>query len=207
MAVNGTAVAVASVGGLLLYSAVKGAGIGDTARTLLAGKGIDSINTDTGTAQSNAGLSGLLTNPLTGAAPPIDVVPGNTVPIRALNWALRQVGKPYKWGATGPNSFDCSGLVYAAYRAVGVKIPRLTTASFLLSPKFGSVPKNWNAIQVGDLVFPDAGHVVLVVDPVSRLILEAPHSGANVRETNYSEYHNIFAVRRYGGVQKAVPPL
>ena len=38
----------------------------------------------------------------------------------------RQVGKPYQWGATGPDAYDCSGLVYAAYAAAGIRIARTT---------------------------------------------------------------------------------
>ena len=39
----------------------------------------------------------------------------------AIAFALRQVGKPYQWGAAGPNAYDCSGLVYAAYAAAGIQ--------------------------------------------------------------------------------------
>ena len=39
---------------------------------------------------------------------------------------MRQVGKPYQWGAAGPNAYDCSGLVYAAYAAAGIHIARTT---------------------------------------------------------------------------------
>src|SRR5436309_1162309 len=43
----------------------------------------------------------------------------------AVRWALAQLGDPYRWGATGPDSFDCSGLTSSAYRAAGVAIPRV----------------------------------------------------------------------------------
>ena len=39
----------------------------------------------------------------------------------AVAFAMRQVGKPYQWGATGPDAYDCSGLVYAAYAAAGIR--------------------------------------------------------------------------------------
>lgn len=42
-----------------------------------------------------------------------------------VGYAKEQIGKPYVWGATGPNGFDCSGLVYASYRHAGVSIPRI----------------------------------------------------------------------------------
>ena len=47
---------------------------------------------------------------------------------RVLAYALAQRGKPYRWGAAGPNSFDCSGLVMASYARVGIKLPHYTGA-------------------------------------------------------------------------------
>lgn len=44
----------------------------------------------------------------------------------AIAFALRQVGKPYQWGAAGPGAYDCSGLVFAAYAAAGIHIARTT---------------------------------------------------------------------------------
>ncbi len=44
----------------------------------------------------------------------------------AINYALAQLGKPYQWGATGPDSFDCSGLTMRAYQAAGISIPRVS---------------------------------------------------------------------------------
>jgi cell wall-associated NlpC family hydrolase len=41
---------------------------------------------------------------------------------RAIGFALAQLGKPYLWGAAGPDAYDCSGLVFAAYAAAGVRI-------------------------------------------------------------------------------------
>src|SRR5690606_37346181 len=47
-----------------------------------------------------------------------------------LSFAREQLGKPYVWGATGPDSFDCSGLTMQAYAAAGITIPRITTGQF-----------------------------------------------------------------------------
>ncbi len=80
------------------------------------------------------------------------------VRIRAWRWALRQRGKPYIWGGIGPFGFDCSGLVYAAYRAAGVTLPR-TTYEMLDSWRLVRIPK-WKA-QRGDLAFFGSGHVEL----------------------------------------------
>ena len=73
-------------------------------------------------------------------------------------WALRQRGKPYIWGGTGPAGFDCSGLVYAAYRQAGLTLPR-TTYEMLGSWRLVRIPK-WQAKR-GDLAFFGSGHVEL----------------------------------------------
>ena len=72
----------------------------------------------------------------------------------ALNFAIKEVnsGKPYVWGAQGPNSYDCSGLVYAAYKSAGLTSPswsRLNAALFFVATK--RVPLA--DLQPGDLVF------------------------------------------------------
>ncbi|SEG98922.1 NlpC/P60 family protein [Nonomuraea solani] len=98
--------------------------------------------------------------PLVEAAP-------NDVVAKILQYALAQRGKPYLWGGTGPDSFDCSGVIYAAYQQAGLSIPRTT---------FGQWPFGIKVLegeeQPGDLVFFNAGpgtsannpgHVGLVV--------------------------------------------
>jgi cell wall-associated NlpC family hydrolase len=67
---------------------------------------------------------------------------------RALELALQQVGKPYVWGAAGPHSFDCSGLVQWAYAQVGLSIPRTTYSQY---PAL--VPVELAGAQPGDLIF------------------------------------------------------
>lgn len=77
----------------------------------------------------------------------------------ALAWAEHQAGKWYLWGGTGPLGFDCSGLVWAAYRATGIILPR-TTYGMLASPRLHWEPAS--ARQRGDLAFFGPGHVELV---------------------------------------------
>src|SRR6266508_6055919 len=48
----------------------------------------------------------------------------------AVRFALGQLGKPYRWGADGPRSYDCSGLVQTAYRAAGVALPRVSRQQY-----------------------------------------------------------------------------
>ncbi|XVQ82193.1 NlpC/P60 family protein [Microbispora siamensis] len=82
-------------------------------------------------------------------------------------YARRQIGKPYMWGGIGPDGYDCSGIVYMAYKAVDVTIPRTTFGQW---PFGARVPAGQE--QPGDLVFfssgpgngPDRpGHVALVI--------------------------------------------
>ena len=50
--------------------------------------------------------------------------------IKAVEFALRQLGKPYLWGAEGPDRYDCSGLVLASYRSVGENLPRVAADQY-----------------------------------------------------------------------------
>ncbi|WP_207280101.1 C40 family peptidase [Tomitella cavernea] len=65
----------------------------------------------------------------------------------ALGAAMTQVGKPYAWGAEGPNSYDCSGLVWWAYRQLGIDIGRTTYDQI-----YDGVNVPLNNIQPGDLI-------------------------------------------------------
>ena len=72
--------------------------------------------------------------------------------------AYKHLGKPYKYGATGPNNFDCSGFVYAVHRDLGIKIPRTSRNQSQIQGRKLSK----NELRVGDLVFFDTslkGHV------------------------------------------------
>ncbi len=65
---------------------------------------------------------------------------------KIIAYALVQVGKPYQWGATGPDAFDCSGLIYAAYRSVGIILPPPPSAcgpSNRTYPKARNNPATW----------------------------------------------------------------
>jgi len=79
---------------------------------------------------------------------PGDVPPPTAAAGTAIAWALAQQGKPYVWGATGPNSFDCSGLMLRAYEAAGIQLPRVSRQQFNAGAK---LPIN-NAAP-GDLLF------------------------------------------------------
>ncbi len=86
-----------------------------------------------------------------GAAAPVAAVAAparNATAQRAVDVALAQRGKPYEWGAEGPDSYDCSGLVYMAYRAAGVQLPRTSRVQAT-----AGVEIPWYEMQAGDLIF------------------------------------------------------
>ena len=95
---------------------------------------------------------------------------------KAVAFAYAQLGKPYQWGATGPDSFDCSGLAQAAWAAAGVAIPRDTYEQWAALPHIAS-----SAIQPGDLLYYDGiGHVAIYVG--DGYIIDAPQTGMDVQK-------------------------
>jgi len=75
-----------------------------------------------------------------------------------VNSAKKYIGRPYKYGATGPNSFDCSGFTYAIYKEVGLSIPRTSLSQSKISGKKLSIDE----LKEGDLLSFDTslkGHV------------------------------------------------
>ena len=68
--------------------------------------------------------------------------------LQAVEHALRQLGKPYVWAAEGPDSYDCSGLTWDAYRTVGVKLPRVAADQYNATTKI-----QVNLLLPGDLLF------------------------------------------------------
>lgn len=99
----------------------------------------------------------------------------------AAEYALAQIGTPYRWGGESPaRGFDCSGLAQAAWAYAGVRLPRVAQQQFDSGPFLpdGAV------LEAGDLVFFGANpaaitHVGLVAAP--GVMVDAPHSGAAVR--------------------------
>jgi len=103
-------------------------------------------------------------------------------------YAAAQLGKPYQWGGTGPDAFDCSGLAIMAYRAAGIAIPRTSQQQWAAGPR---IPPGW--AQPGDLVFfagsdgtPQApGHVGIVVGDGQ--MIEAYATGYPIRVATYGQ--------------------
>jgi cell wall-associated NlpC family hydrolase len=100
----------------------------------------------------------------------------------AVRFAIGQLGKPYRWGAEGPGSYDCSGLVQTAYRSAGVALPRVSRQQYGAGRH---VPLS--ALQAGDLVFyardrrdPRTIHHVGMYLGHGRMV-ESPKPGKTVR--------------------------
>lgn len=103
----------------------------------------------------------------------VRTAPVTTQASMAAAYALAKIGSPYIYGATGPHSFDCSGLVYAAWRSAGVRVPRTSGAQW-------SGLTHVSTPHVGDvIVYSGAGHVALYVG--NGKIVEAPRPGLSVR--------------------------
>jgi cell wall-associated NlpC family hydrolase len=112
----------------------------------------------------------------TGSYPDIVLPEATNVGTTALRYALEQRGKPYVWGAAGPDSFDCSGLVMWAFAQEGIQLPHYTG-------------DQWNSgmhvsrddLEPGDLVFffPDISHVGIYLG--NGLMVDAPSTGQNVQ--------------------------
>ncbi|WP_151477091.1 C40 family peptidase [Streptomyces albicerus] len=94
----------------------------------------------------------------------------------AISYAYEKLGSPYVWGATGPDAFDCSGLMQAAYRAAGIELPRTTYAQINAGQRVSQ-----SELQPGDLVFFYSGisHVGLYVG--NGQMIHAPNPSAPVR--------------------------
>lgn len=109
-------------------------------------------------------------------------VPASPVAAAALAFAQAQLGKPYVWGATGPDSYDCSGLTGAAYAAAGLSLPRVAADQW-----YAGVHVGLGQLEPGDLLFwasdtsnpATIHHVALYAG--DGMMVAAPHTGDVVR--------------------------
>ncbi|MFC5664841.1 NlpC/P60 family protein [Kitasatospora misakiensis] len=92
-----------------------------------------------------------------------------------VQFAYAQLGKPYGWSKTGPNSFDCSGLTGAAYRAADIKLPRISQDQWKVGTRIAR-----GDLQPGDLVFfyDDLHHVGIYIGDGK--MIHAPRTGKNI---------------------------
>jgi cell wall-associated NlpC family hydrolase len=134
------------------------------------------VNAAAGGGAAAAGLGG----------GPRDAQIPNQAVATAITFARSQTGKPYLWGGTGPDAFDCSGLVMMAYRAAGVNIPRVSQQQWTWGPRVAPGHE-----EPGDLVFfagsdgttTSPGHVGMVIG--NGLMVEAYATGFPIRIAPY----------------------
>jgi cell wall-associated NlpC family hydrolase len=105
--------------------------------------------------------------------------------------ALTRLGLPYVWGATGPDAFDCSGLVQWSFAQIGVAIPRTSEAQAT-----GGVPVTLDQLQPGDVIvyYSDASHVALYIG--NGQIINASTEGVPIMLTDVHSWP-IYGAYRY----------
>lgn len=118
---------------------------------------------------------------------------------QVLDFAHAQVGKPYKFAAAGPVSYDCSGLTKASLAIAGVKLPHQSLAQSKLGT---AIDWKTTPIQAGDLVFTFSSKSPTVISHVGIAIssthwIEAPNTGSVVRIGKLPSSTRIQAVRRF----------
>lgn len=112
---------------------------------------------------------------------------------KLVRTAKSKIGKPYVWGAAGPNAFDCSGFVDYTYRQIGRDFPgRITTWT---ARRLGRSVRH-EKLQAGDMIINNYGqHMSLYVG--DGVAIESPHSGAYVRYSPVSqERYGLVDIRR-----------
>jgi cell wall-associated NlpC family hydrolase len=104
--------------------------------------------------------------------------------------ALAEQGKPYVWAASGPDSFDCSGLVMYVFAQIGIQLPHSSYAQ----AGMGS-PVSFSDLQPGDLVFFNGNsHVGIYIG--GGQFVHAPHTGDVVRVASLASEGGLDAARR-----------
>jgi len=143
-------------------------------KALLATLTAEQQQTVTTTSTIGAGGTTKATNPV-----PVSGAAG-----QAVAYAYSKLGDPYVYGATGPSSFDCSGLVQAAWASAGVAIPRTTYEQVAALPAVST-----SNLQPGDLLFMDGdGHVGIYVG--GGYLIDAPQTGSNVEKVPLSGWYS-----------------
>ncbi|MEV8421680.1 C40 family peptidase [Streptomyces niveus] len=115
---------------------------------------------------------------------------------KALNYAVKQIGKPYLWGAEGPEAYDCSGLTSRAWERAGVNVPRTSQQQWAELPKV-----KLSELRPGDLVvyFPKATHVAMYLGEGK--VVHAPRPGSRVKVSPLASNPLLGAVRPDPGAE------
>jgi cell wall-associated NlpC family hydrolase len=116
-------------------------------------------------------------------------VPASARAATAFHAAQTKLGDLYVYGSTGPNTFDCSGLMMWSYAQAGVSLPRTSQAQGTVGPHL-----SMSQLQIGDLVIMDGGsHVGMWAG--NGQVLHAPHTGTVVKYEAVSDMTFDYGVR------------
>lgn len=130
--------------------------------------------------------------PSSSVSPNYVAPPASSAGVAAVNAAMSRLGAPYVWGAAGPTTFDCSGLVVWAFSQAGISLPHYSYSQMSM----GS-PVAYSDLQPGDLVFFNGGsHVGIYVGGGN--FVHAPHSGTVVQVSSLASHGSLTAARRIG---------
>jgi cell wall-associated NlpC family hydrolase len=170
--ISGTGVAAACAGGVLIYAGLTDANPVAALKAVLAGHPAPVPNIPGTVAFPDAAANNAVAGSVDG-----------TYGGRIVADARKYLGRPYRWGAAGPDAFDCSGLVtYVLHHDLGLSLPsnaHTTTTGFLSWSGATTLPSS--QIQPGDLIV-SVGHIA-IASGGGRMI-EAPGAGKNVREVS-----------------------
>lgn len=154
---------------------------------------------------TRAVTAALITASVLGTGIALAPTAGATTATSAVNVAKTKIGAPYKYGATGPNSFDCSGLTQYSYKKAGKKISRTAQQQYNTTTHIA-----YKNRKPGDLVFfaykgtHNVHHVGIYIGIVNHrsTMIAAPYTGAKVRkEVIYSSYWESNASISFGRVK------
>ncbi|MFC9973830.1 C40 family peptidase [Spirillospora sp. NPDC127200] len=103
----------------------------------------------------------------------------------AVKYAYKQIGDPYRYGGTGPGSWDCSGLAGGSWRKAGVKLPR-TTQQIYRAVKH---KVSWKGAVKGDLLFFYSGKSHMGIYVGRGYMIHAPSSGKRIKKVKLNSYY------------------
>lgn len=102
---------------------------------------------------------------------------------KVIAYAEAQLGKPYLYGGSGPDSFDCSGLTQNAYAADGISIPRTSEAQWAAGPQTSHPRRGDLVFFTGSPIDPPPGHVGIYLSP--NKMIDAYGNGTVVRVESF----------------------
>jgi cell wall-associated NlpC family hydrolase len=176
MAISGTAVAAATIGGFLVYAGIKDVELTSGLREIVGGK------TPTGRPQTPTAdftSAGVSVGQTAGSVAAIASGGGN----KLVAAARTHLGAKYVFASVGPTTFDCSGLVVYCLRQIGYnggKVPRFITQSFAAWARSqGWAKLDVKNAQAGDVLL-KSGHMAIAVG--GGRMIHAPHTGSYVKD-------------------------